>query len=120
MSPQRRVLIIDDEDSLREMVGLALELEGYEVLSAPDGVRGLEIIRQHDPDVVLLDMRMPGMDGWQFMEAYRREPVQRARVIIFTAAQDSLARVEEAKANAVLPKPFDLDQLLALVAQDGA
>lgn len=116
MTAARRVLVVDDEESIRETVRLALALEGYEVLTAADGARALALVRDQPPDVVLLDMRMPVMDGWQFMAAYRQAPEPHARVIVFTAANDPAARASEVHADAFLAKPFDLDTLLELVA----
>ncbi|HEY7516466.1 MAG TPA: response regulator, partial [Vicinamibacteria bacterium] len=71
MSRRRRVLVVDDDDSIREFIGMALEDAGFDVEMAEDGLRALEIARRRTPSVILLDMRMGGMDGRGFAAAYR-------------------------------------------------
>ena len=110
-----RVLVVDDDESIREFVNLALTDEGYEVLTAHDGAAALDVIRRHPPRVILLDMRMPVMDGWEFARRYREESTPRAPIIVMTAARDAATRAAEISAEAYLGKPFDLDDLLAVV-----
>jgi CheY-like chemotaxis protein len=115
MMARRRVLVVDDDDGIREFVGMTLSDEGYEVLTAGDGYEALECILAARPDLILLDIRMPIMGGAEFMQAYRNTPEPRAPVIVLTAARnagDSAARIE---ADAYLPKPFELEELLELV-----
>ncbi len=114
----RRVLLVEDDVGIREMVMLALSDEGYEVLSAPDGETALALLEQSPPDVILLDMKMPGMDGWAFAAQYTQRPegAPRVPVIVLTAAQDAERRAAEIGAAAYLPKPFDLEALLDVIA----
>jgi CheY-like chemotaxis protein len=117
MSEQRTVLIVDDDETIREFVAWALIDEGYNVLSAADGAAALEVLEQERPDLILLDMRMPIMDGQTFADAYRGRPAPRAPFVILTAARSGwdLSKVQGAAGR--LEKPFELDDLLAVVAR---
>src|SRR5947209_4880532 len=85
----KRILIADDDESIRETVEMGLSDEGYEVRTARDGRTALSLAREWRPDVILLDMKMPVMDGWAFAAAYRHTPEPRASIIVVTAAQDA-------------------------------
>ena len=111
-----RVLVIDDDPNIRRVIGYALGDEGHHVDQAPDGAAGLAAIGRRHPDVILLDMRMPGMDGWEFVRRYRARYDHRAPIIVFTAAQDAAQRGADVHAEGYLEKPFDLDCLLERVA----
>jgi two-component system, chemotaxis family, chemotaxis protein CheY len=113
----RRVLVVEDDDSIREMLELALADEGYEVLSAPNGAVALELLERAAPDVILLDMKMPVMDGWQFALNYQQRMCGQAPLIVFTAAQDPAVPAEEIAARHYLGKPFDLDDLLRAIEE---
>jgi DNA-binding response OmpR family regulator len=113
----RRVLIVDDDDSIRDFISMALSDRGYEVATAPDGGVALEMMASFRPDIVLLDMRMPAMDGWAFSSVYRETRSPRVPVVVLTAARDAGASAAEIRADAFLAKPFDLSDLLALVAR---
>ena len=112
-----RVLVVDDDDSIRQVVSLALADEGYQVDAAGDGEAALQLVRQQRPDLILLDMRMPVMDGWEFARQYRERPGPHAPIIVVTAARDADDRAAQIAADGVLPKPFRLHQLLELVDQ---
>lgn len=115
----KRVLVTDDDESIRETIEMGLVDEGYEVQTASDGVAALSVAREWHPDIILLDMKMPVMDGWAFAAAYRDIPEPRASIIVVTAAQDAARWAEEIEADGVLAKPFDLDHLFAVVDQHG-
>jgi CheY-like chemotaxis protein len=115
--PRARVLVVEDDEVIRQLVSLALEEEGYEVLQAPHGQVALQLVEQAPPDVVLLDMRMPVMDGWEFARRYRQFAQPRGHVVVMTAAVDALERAGQIDVDTVLPKPFDLNDLLSCVAQ---
>jgi CheY-like chemotaxis protein len=115
MTREASVLVVDDDPSIRDFVEAALEEEGYGVLTAPDGEAALALV-ESKPCAVLLDMRMPVLDGWGFAEAYRERPEPRAPIVVMTAAEDAEAWAEEIGAAGVLAKPFRLDELLAVVA----
>ena len=117
MEASERVLVVDDDDTIRELVQMALADEGYDVVSAPHGAAALDLVGQIDPDVILLDMRMPVMDGWEFARQYRERPGPHAPIIVVTAAVDAADRAAQIGADGYLPKPFELDDLLDLVGQ---
>lgn len=112
-----RVLVVDDDEGIREFVGMALADEGYEVVLASHGADALELARQHPPAIILLDMRMPIMDGWEFARTYRQRPGPHAPIIVITAARDADERAAQIAAEAVLAKPFQLADLLSVVGQ---
>jgi DNA-binding response OmpR family regulator len=112
--PAGRVLVADDDRQIREFVRVALEDEGYEVLTAADGASALALALAAPPDVILLDLNMPVMDGWRFAAAYRGA-AGRAPIVVLTAAADAARRRHEIGAVAWLGKPFDLDELLRVV-----
>ena len=85
------------------------------MLTAEHGAAALQIVASTTPAVILLDMRMPVMDGWEFAQAYRERPGPRAPIIVFTAARDAAERASEIWADAHLAKPFSLDDLIELV-----
>jgi CheY-like chemotaxis protein len=106
------VLVVDDESDIREAVSEVLEDEGFIVHGAGDGAEGLRKARAHHPDVVLLDLMMPGMNGWEFRAAQRSDPeLSEIPVIILSA----LGRVAGMDAAGFIQKPFDLEDLLSAV-----
>lgn len=111
-----RVLLIEDDASIRQVVGYALSDEGYQVAVAPDGQAALEAVSRQQPDVILLDMKMPGMDGWEFVKLYRMRYGHAAPIIVFTAAQDAAQRAADVGVEGYISKPFDLDVLVKRVS----
>src|SRR5207248_11324930 len=89
-SPTTRVLVIDDEAPIRLLCRVNLEAEGMEVLEASDGPSGLEAARGSDPDVILLDVMMPGLDGWQVAEELLDDDRTANIPIIFLTARAEL------------------------------
>jgi DNA-binding response OmpR family regulator len=111
-----RVLVIDDDPSIRQMVAYALDDAGYHVAEAPDGRAALELIGRQHPDLILLDMKMPGMDGWDFVRRYRARYGKGVPIIVLTAALDAAQRGADVNAAAYVAKPFDLDVLVERVS----
>jgi two-component system response regulator MprA len=109
-----RVLLADDDRAIRESLARALELEGYEVLFAADGVLALSAVRRDNPDVMILDVMMPGVDGLGVCRVLRSDGI-RTPILMLTAKVELTARVEglDAGADDYLAKPFELDELLA-------
>ena len=111
-----RVLIIDDDPGIRDLISLALSDEGYEVVSATNGQDALALIETSPPAVILLDTRMPVMNGQEFIRVYRTRPGPHAPVIVLSAASDADEIARDVSADDVLTKPFDLMDLIDTVA----
>jgi signal transduction histidine kinase len=112
------VLVVDDQQANVRMVGALLARSGCQVLTALGGQEGLEQARAHRPDVVLLDMRMPGMDGFEVMAQLRAQPETRDLPVIFLTADDdreNLVRAFASGAVDYVTKPFVAEELLARV-----
>jgi DNA-binding response OmpR family regulator len=109
-----RVLIIDDDLSICELLCTLFTDEGYDVRLAADGPHGLVLAREWRPDVVLLDVLMPGMNGRAFRAEQRRGGAAAIPVLVLTAASDPEAQAEALGAPLVR-KPFDVELLLAHV-----
>ena len=116
MSGSTRVLVVEDDESIRDFVHMALADAGYEVVEASDGVVALALIGTARPDVILLDMLMPLMDGWEFARLYHERPGPHVPIIVVTATRDVAARAGQINAAGFLAKPFRLDALFACVA----
>src|SRR4051812_11558028 len=118
MKPVAQVLVVDDDAPIRDFVRATLEGEGYKVVTAENGSVALRLLsgeRPLQPDIILLDMRMPIMDGWQFAKIYREIPGKKVPIIVLTAATDPAKFAAQINADSFLPKPFDLMDLLDLV-----
>ena len=113
--PQGKILVVEDDASIRSFIELVLYTEGYQVVTAPNGALALDVAGDGEPDLILLDMRMPVMDGWTFARTYHSRPGPHAPIVVVTAARDARARAAEINADAYLGKPFDLDDLLQMV-----
>jgi CheY-like chemotaxis protein len=97
-------------------VAAVLRDAGYSVDAAENGAAALEQAERNPPCAILLDMRMPIMDGWEFAAQYRQRSEPAAPIIVMTAAHDAQIRAAQVNAVGVLAKPFDLEDLLAVVA----
>ena len=115
---KRRILVVDDEADIRHLVGEALTASGYDVRVAADGRDAIRTAAQYLPDLVLLDVTMPGMDGYAVYERLRAKPVDLRSPIVFLTARrgmdDKLLGFEKGAADYVT-KPFHIKELLARV-----
>ena len=111
----KTILVVDDETKLREMMKVYLEQEGYRVVAAANGREALFSARYEKPDLIILDVMMPEMDGYQFLQAYRREGD--APVIMLTAKLEEQDKVLglELGADDYVTKPFSVRELIARV-----
>lgn len=109
------VLVVDDQKEIRELATLALQAAGFTVHTARNGAEALEAVQNESVKVILLDMHMPVMNGWQFVRAYRSIPANDAPVVVMTAAHDARRYALEVEADRFLSKPFELDELIATV-----
>jgi CheY-like chemotaxis protein len=117
MAPeQHTVLVVDDDPDLRTMVTLVLESGGYAVREAADGVEAIERLQEELPDLILLDMRMPRMDGWELGRRVRAMYRHEIPIVVMTAAEHAEKRASEIDADDFVSKPFDVDTVLRTVA----
>ena len=110
-----RVLVVDDDEPIRNVVADVLNDEGYDVSLAADGAEALTSCRASCPDLILLDLNMPVLDGRAFLAAYRLERACHAPVVIFSAVQSAYRIAKEVKADGFLKKPFVIADLAAMV-----
>ncbi len=108
------VLVVDDDASILDTVTAILSGEGYDVVSAASGQEALDAVARKHPLVILLDMRMPTMDGWAVARALRGQGID-VPIIVMTAAESARRWADEVGAEGYLAKPFGLDELLAAV-----
>ncbi len=111
------VLVVEDDPDLLALVEIILSDAGYAVAVASDGAQALSLVKERMPSVILLDMRMPVMNGWEFAREYRARHGRATPIVVVTAAEDARARAQEIGADAWLEKPFDLDEVVRMVAR---
>jgi len=111
------VLVVDDDPNIRRMIVAALRRDGYDFLEAPNGREGLDAMRAERPDVVVLDLMMPILSGWDVLRERAGDPeLQAIPVIIISANRDpEVATAVSQGICAFLPKPYDIGALSALV-----
>jgi two-component system sensor histidine kinase/response regulator len=118
---RKKILVIDDEKDLREALFTILAAEGYEVLVAEDGVIGLEITKKEVPDLILLDLQMPNMDGKVFLEKIKSdEATKQIKIIILTALDDlqTLSQtMESGGLDYIVKSDIDLSGVVKKVAE---
>ncbi len=110
------MLIVEDESGVREVLAELLVDEGYELQVARNGREALQVLQRWRPDVILLDLMMPIMDGWAFRaEQLRHVSLASVPVIVLSAVREQHLQMERLGAAASLPKPFDLDAVATTV-----
>jgi CheY-like chemotaxis protein len=111
-----RILLVEDEQALRDTTAAALALCGHAVVSTGDGVEALERVCETIPDLVVLDLQMPEMDGWEFLRHFRSIPgCATCPVVVMSAAHRVV--VDDLGVQAFFEKPFDLDEMLDVIDQ---
>ncbi len=113
----RDVLVVEDDADLAALLQMILVDAGHAVRTAADGAQALERVADAMPGLILLDMRMPVMNGWEFARAFAQRYGRAAPIVVVTAAENARLRAEEIGADGWLEKPFDLDAVLAMVAR---
>jgi DNA-binding response OmpR family regulator len=111
---EKTVLIIEDEDDIRSFIARVLQLEGYKVLEASDATTGMEIIRETPVSLVLLDLRLPGPDGWSILREIKRNPeLAKIPVVVLTAIAETIKRKKTLRMGAAsyLIKPLSARNL---------
>ena len=110
---KKKILLVDDEKAILKIVGIKLRISGYDVVTASDGGEALDMVGSAQPDLMLLDIIMPGMDGFDVLERLR--PASQLPVIVLSARPENGPKAVSMGANTFVPKPFDVDQLLARI-----
>ena len=108
------ILVVDDDQNILDVVSELLDMEGYPVTTAANGAEALRMVEQQRPSLVLLDMRMPVLDGWGFAKELRARGVQ-LPILVMTAAQNARMWAEEIGAQGYVAKPFEVPALLDAV-----
>ncbi len=118
MQSKKKILIVDDEKQLVSLVSLHMKMSGYEVLSANDGEEALSIIKEERPDLIILDLMLPKIDGWEVCKRLRAESrMGNIPVIMLTARSESADKLKgfECGADDYVTKPFSPRELVARV-----
>ena len=118
--PSKRILVVDDETDIVELLKLRLEANGYGVICAHDGRAGLEMAKKEKPDLIILDLMLPKMDGYKVCGLLKADArYSKIPIIMFTArAQESDKKMgEDVGANAYITKPFDPKVLLGKIGE---
>jgi len=116
---KKRILIVDDDEGVRKLLGFELAPYGFEVLEAAEGTQGLEIARAQPPDAILLDVLMPGLDGWQMLRALKDLPETRSIPVVILSVVENRAFGISLGAFDYLVKPVDRDALFSTLARAG-
>jgi len=110
------VLVVEDEQLIRETVEILISIEGCDVRTAVNGEDALKKVDGWTPDLILLDLTLPGMSGREFIQAYRKTPSPHGPVVLLTGHTLETSAVQAMGAAGILPKPFDVNDLLDVVA----
>ncbi len=111
------ILVVEDDLDLLGLVELLLQDAGYRVRTASNGLLALERAAEELPALVLLDMRMPIMNGWEFAREFRARHGRACPIVVVTAAENAQLRAREIEAEGWLAKPFDIDDVLRMVSR---
>ncbi|HET6436700.1 MAG TPA: response regulator [Anaeromyxobacter sp.] len=111
----RGVLVVEDDLDLLGLVEMVLLDAGHAVRTASDGQRALERVAEEMPGLILLDMRMPVMNGWEFAREFRNRHGRACPIVVVTAAENAQLRAAEIEADGWLAKPFDIDDVIHMV-----
>ncbi len=117
MSARGAILVVEDDPDLLALMEMILEGEGYRVRTAREGGEALARVKEEMPSLVFLDMRMPGMNGWEFAREFRARHGAACPIVVVTAAEDARRRAEEIAAQGWLAKPFEIADVLAAAAR---
>jgi CheY-like chemotaxis protein len=115
-----RVLVVDDDEVIRRLIAVNLQLEGFDVETAVDGQDCLDRVAEIDPDVITLDVMMPRLDGWETAVQLRKSPeTAHIKVVLITARaqEDDKTRGGRVGADAYLTKPFDPNEMIRVVRE---
>ena len=115
MNP-KAILVVDDEPAILDMIAELLGYEGYQVVTTSQGSVALARAKADPPALILLDLMMPGMSGWQIIAALKASPQTRAiPIVVLSARRDLPAIAKDLGIRTFLTKPFDIDELIGIV-----
>lgn len=120
MSETQKILVVDDDEHILRSLSQYLELEDFNVVSASSGPEALKLFEQERPDLLVLDVMMPGMDGFQVLETLRKDPdTARVPVLMLTARDqhNDILKGYQMGATSYLVKPFNLDELVDAIRE---
>jgi DNA-binding response OmpR family regulator len=112
---KRKVLIVDDEPAILKVFGIKLRASGYEVITALNGIEALDKVKSEKPDIMLLDVIMPDMDGFEVLQNLRT--FSKLPVIVVSARPEYSRQAINLGANSFLAKPFDIDEMVKRIKQ---
>lgn len=113
----KKILIVDDDPLLREMLSTRLKAEGYDVIQAGDGAEGLEKAKKEKPDLIILDVALPQMNGYEVCGTLKSEPEYSKIPVILFSAKEDIQLAEKVGADAYIIKPFGSKVLLKKVKE---
>jgi urea transport system substrate-binding protein len=114
---RKHILVVEDDGDLRHALMTSIQLAGYRVDEAENGLQALEILENITPELILLDMKMPVMNGWEFVAALRRRSKPQPPIVVLTAAHDTEQRALEVGAQGWVGKPCELSELITAIEQ---
>lgn len=115
---KKRILVADDEQNIVDLLSVVLQGEGYQVETAPDGLVALKKIQKNKPDLVILDVNMPQLDGWNVLSSIRASADTHSIPVLMCTNKDLVSDVERAEvlgATGYIPKPFEIERVLLKV-----
>lgn len=114
----KTVMVIEDDTDIRTSLKEILELQGYDVLTAENGLDALSVLKgSAKPNLILLDMKMPIMDGWEFAEKFHKTYDNSTPIVVVTAAADAEQRAKDIHATGWISKPFEMGEMLKKIKE---
>lgn len=119
MSEKPRILVVEDDHHIRRIISMGLKLEGYDVITAENGLEGIKQLTTHGADAITLDLMMPIMDGRTFIQKVRSEISQDVPIVVLTSVdvEDATKDLTENGASAIVLKPATIPQIVRTLKQ---
>jgi len=121
MNTKKKILVVDDDPNIRELISVNLKAAGYDVLNAGNGQEALGAVALHTPDLVVLDIMMPQVDGWEVCKYIRdNSALEHIKIIMLTAKgtdKDKMIGRDIFRADDYMTKPFDIDELKMVIGK---
>jgi DNA-binding response OmpR family regulator len=115
MNIKKKILVVDDEKAILKVISIKLKISGYDVAIAASGQEALRLVKTETPDLLLLDVVMPGIDGFEFLKQLRA--FSQLPVIVLSARPENAQKALSLGANDFLAKPFDVDEMIERIEQ---